>query len=494
MISPIPDLASQTELDAPPSPELKWIRWCLVIFLFSFALDYKAPDLKFDSERTGGSIFQFAFLGLALATSGLAFLIGWRYLLVRPGTYLIGLWWSYLFFMVVVSFLSGNELGRILRLLVTPLLVGLGLITTHIASCAGMRPHEAVRWFLAAAVVDVIWSFFFGLVGYGISLSEVRVQILSPGMTFLFAWVGCALLLCRSFNWWILPLLTIPLIPAVLSVTRTMALPILAAAIGAFICLILGMAWRLYTPGHPFRKLVPITIVGVAAVGGLLVVTLAVPEISERWTERLFHRHGGGAMTEDVSSLMRKAEAKAMVDLLTEEPTSFLYGKGLGASYYWDESFYPELFQVYPEDRHQFADNIYTAGHSIWTYALFSSGLVGVGFVLITFIGVMFLSLKAAWVNSQTVMGRWAYDVHLLFLPFVTVGCLLSVSMTRNPFDERMTGILFGFVASLPQFFFNRACYLSHREQQANLTPQIILDEEEFPEEWDTGEPVLEHA
>ena len=29
---------------------------------------------------------------------------------------------------------------------------------------------------------------------------------------------------------------------------------------------------------------------------------------------------------------------------------------GAAAWYYWDESFYPELFQVYPEDRHQFAD------------------------------------------------------------------------------------------------------------------------------------------
>lgn len=494
MLSLPPSQASQDALDAPSAPELRWVRWCLVAFLFSFAFDYRAPDLKFDSEETGGSLFQFAFLAIALASSGLAILIGWRHLLVRPGVYLIVLWWGYLAFMVGVSFFNGNEAGRILRLLITPLLLGLGLTTTHIAACAGMRAREAVRWFLAAGLVSVLWTLFFGFFGYGHSLKDVRMEILSPALRFLFAWIGCSLLLRRNFSVWTLVILAITLLPTVLSVTRSLAFPILASALGAAFCLVLGMLWRLYTAGHPIRRMTPLVAVGAVGIGGIILLGLAMPEVGERWTERLFHNRGGGATTEDISVLMRKAEAKAMTDILADEPASFVYGRGLGAPYYWDESFYPELFQVYPEDRHQFADDIHTAGHSIWTYTLFSSGIVGILLTLLTFAAVMFLSLKAAWVNSQTVMGRWAYDVHLLFLPFIAMGCVLSESITRNPFDERMTGVLFGFVAALPQFFFNRAHYLAHREQEANLTPQIILDEEELPEEWGVGEPIHEPA
>ncbi len=484
-----PDRTSQSGLDAPADPRLGWLRWCLVLFLFSFVFDYKAPDIKFDSAETGGSIFQFAFLGLALAASGLALLIGWRFLLIRPGVYLILFWWGYLAFMVAVAFLQGNEAGRILRLLVTPLLLGLGLTTTHIAACAGMRPTEAVRWFLAAAVLSVLWNLGFGILGYGLSLEEVRMQILSPAIRFLFAWVGCSLLLRRNFSWWTVTILAIPMVPTVLSVTRSLAFPMLASALGATACLVLGLMWRLYPSSHPIRKFGPIAIAGVAGIGAVVILGLALPEVTERWSDRIFHNSGDGATTEDLSTLMRKAEAKSMLDILSREPMSFLYGKGLGASYYWDESFFPELFQVYPEDRHQFAEDIYTAGHSIWTYTLFSSGIIGILMTLAMFVAVMAYSLRAAWTNSQTVMGRWAWDAHLLFLPFVAMLCTLSESITRNPFDERMTGVIFGFMAALPQFFFNRAHYLRHREQEAALVPQLILNEEDLPTNWEDAFP-----
>ncbi len=485
-----PESAGLSQLDAPPAPELKWLRWCLVAFLFAFVFDYRAPDIKFDSEETGGSIFQLAFLGIALAAAGLSLLIGWRHLLVRPGAYLILFWWGYLAFMLVTAFLQGNEPGRVLRLFITPLLLGLGLAVTHIAACAGMRPGEAVRWLIGASLVSVVWTLGFGIFGAGTAINEVRMEILSPAIRFLFPWVACSLLLRRGFTWWTPLVLAVPLVPAVLSITRSLAFPIVASAMGATVCLVLGLMWRLFPATHPMKKLGPIAVAAVVGPGLIIIIGLAMPDITERWVERAFYNSGAGeATTEDVSSLMRKAEAKSMYDILAKEPMSFIYGRGLGSSYYWDESYYPDLFQVYPEDRHQFAEEIYTAGHSIWTYTAFSSGIIGLLMTLGMFFVVMIYSLRAAWVNSRTVMGRWAWDSHLLFLPAVTMLSILSESITRNPFDERMTGVIFGFTAALPQFFFNRACYLRHREQEAALTPQLIINEEDLPSNWEGAFP-----
>jgi len=475
----------QDELDAPPSPSLRWMRWLYILFLFSFVFDYKAPDLKFDAVETGGSFFQFAFLGLALFSGGLLILGGWRHLLVRPGAYLILLWWSYIAFMLGVATLQGNEPSRILRLLVSPVLLGMAIATTHIVACSGMRAGETIRYFLIAGVINVIWKFGFGLLVYGQTLSEVRMEILSPAIRFLFAWVGCSLLLRRNFSIWTFVILIVPLVPTVFSVTRSIAFPILASALGATFCLILGLSWRLYSPKHPLKKLVPIAGIVIAGIGSVVMLALIQPKTIDRWENRLFHNSGGGATTEDLSALMRKAEAKSMLDILSNEPVSFLFGRGPGAWYYWDESFYPELFQVYPKDRHQFADRIYTAGHSIWTYTLFSSGIIGVLITLGMFLATMFLSLRTSWLNSKTVMGRWSWDAHLMFLPFVAMLCVLSESITRNPFDERFTGVLFGIMVALPQFFFNRAHYLRYREQQAAVAPQIILNEEDLPSNWE---------
>lgn len=490
MPAEITDAERQDELDAPARRELRVLRWLFVTFLFSFAFDYRAYEILFDSEKTGGSMFQFAFLGLALAAAGLANLIGWRHLFVRPGAYLVLLWGGYLGMMVFVALMHGNDPSRIFRLLIAPLLLFLSISVTHIVACAGMRPGEAVRWLVVAGCVNVLWRFIHGALFSGVPLSEIRMEILSPAMDFLFAWVGVSLLLRRQFTWWIVPVLIVPMIPTVFSITRSVFFPITASAMASAFCLGLGLWWRLYRPTHPIKKLGPIAAAVAAALLGVVIMALAMPSVTDRWADRMFHNSGAGdATTEDLSALMRKAEAKAMFDILSRQPTAFIYGRGPGAGYYWDESYFPELFMVYPEDRHQFAEEIFTAGHSIWTYTLFSSGLIGIGIMLGTFFITMGLSLRAAWKNSETVMGRWAWDAHLMFLPFVAMLCVLSESVTRNPFDERFTGVLFGFMVALPQFFFNRACYLQHREQQAAISPQLILAEDDLPPNWENVFP-----
>jgi len=63
-------------------------------------------------------------------------------------------------------------------------------------------------------------------------------------------------------------------------------------------------------------------------------------------------------------------------------------------------------------------------------------------------------------------------------LPFISMWATLSESVTRNPFDERFTGVLFGFMMVLPQFFYNRAYYLGYREALGQDATQIILDED----------------
>jgi hypothetical protein len=260
--------------------------------------------------------------------------------------------------------------------------------------------------------------------------------------------------------------------------------------ITAGFCLAVAMLWKLYDLRFPIRKVMPLVGLGFAMILVIAGVAVAQPNLADRWYQRMFDNRGeGGATTEDLSSLMRKAEAKSMWDILAEEPHRFVYGKGLGASYYWDESYYPELFLVYPNDRHQFPDEIYSAGHSIWTYTLFSTGFVGVGVVLLAFFAPMVLSLRAAKRISGTVMGPRAWDSFLVFLPFVAIWVTLSESITRNPFDERFTGVLFGFMMALPQFFFNRAYFLAYREDMGQKVSQLILDEETASEleEGETG-------
>ncbi len=189
-----------------------------------------------------------------MATGGLATLLGWKHLLVRPGVYSVILWWGYVVMALTVAFLWGNETGRILRLAIPLLLVGFGLNATLIVAACGMRAGEAVRWFLGAAMTNVLWRFVFGATMTNTPLSEIRMEILSPAIGFLFAWTGCAFLLRHRFTWWSLVILGVPLAVAAISVTRSLALPFVVSFLTASFCLALAMLWKMYDLRFPFRK------------------------------------------------------------------------------------------------------------------------------------------------------------------------------------------------------------------------------------------------
>jgi len=468
----------QAEVDAPPRPTLRYLRLLFVLFVFSFVFDYRNPELDFGATTTGGSLFQYAFIGVAVLCGGLLSFLGLRHLFIRPGCYLVFGWWAFALGSLTVSLLWGNELGRVVRLFVPLLLVGLAINATLVVAAAGMRPGEAVRWLLLAGLINVAWRFVFGWFLSGVPHDEMRMEILSPSIGFLFAWSACAFVLRPRFTAWSLLIFGLPFAVAAISVTRSLAFPIIASFGTAAFCLVCGLVWRMYDLRFPVKKLG-----GLAAVGLLLVVSLAAavavqPDLADRWYQRMFDNRGeNGATTEDLSSLMRKAEAQSMWDIVSKTPQGLIFGRGLGTSYYWDESYYPEIFLVYPDDRHQFPLDIYTAGHSVWTYTLFSTGIIGILVTLSAFFVSMGMSLHSGLLLSRTVMGLRSWDSFLVFLPFVAMWATLSESIFRNPFDERFTGIIFGFMIAMPQFFYNRNFYLRFREKIGQESPQLILDD-----------------
>jgi hypothetical protein len=119
---------------------------------------------------------------------------------------------------------------------------------------------------------------------------------------------------------------------------------------------------------------------------------------------------------------------------------------------------------VFPKADGDF-DDIWFAGHSIWTYGLLSGGVIAVVAYLSLLTGTAAFSLVAARANA-TDPGP---DQWLAFLPFVATCCLLSESLTANPFQERLVGIIFGMMIGLPQAFMVRSSWIHTNSRLAPL-------------------------
>jgi hypothetical protein len=452
--------ATHDSVEVPATPAAVWVERLLWVFMISFAFDYRASQAR---EASGGAgIDQLVFLALAVLSTAGILLLGWRHLLVRPGAWLILGWGGFLAFMAANAMMQGVAPGRSLRIILPLVLCLAGMMNAHIAGCVGVKPSRIVAPVFAAACTNVLWRIFHGFVFKGVTMETARVEVQSSANNWLAAWIGCALLLRSRFHWLLPVAVGVLFFGIFITVTRSLLFPVMASACASSLCFILGVRWGIYQPIDALKRLWPGFVIGAFAIGAAVIAAIVQPHQIERWNERLFHHAEDRNTTADISFLTRVAEADAIFEILNREPVYYLHGKGIGASYYWHPSYIPEIRLVFPPDV-ELGEEVWFAGHSTWTYSLFSGGVIGL-LAHIAFIGgTMVASLAAARANASDP----GPDQWLAFLPFIAACCLLSETLTSNPFDERLASMIFGVMAGLSQAFLVRASWIHARERSS---------------------------
>ncbi|MFM7181631.1 MAG: hypothetical protein ACKO2G_09230 [Verrucomicrobiales bacterium] len=101
-------------VQVPRAPVARWIEILLWVFMLSFALDYRA-DVDREAAGSAGGMDQLIFLAVCLSSAGALFLLGWRWLIVRPGAWMLLLWAGLLTYLTVNAFVHGVQPSRSLR-------------------------------------------------------------------------------------------------------------------------------------------------------------------------------------------------------------------------------------------------------------------------------------------------------------------------------------------------------------------------------------------
>ncbi len=409
------------------------------VFCCAFACDFRGEE--------GGNPIQYLFLAAALGSGAIMIATTPTAFSTKPVRLLTLLWWVYLASTAVVMVEAHVPPSQYLRCVLPPLLCGMGIIIGQAMHLRSYTAEQVIKPLIYAGMVSVVFRFIHAVYIQGIPIEQVRFEMLSPAIPLLFSVAVASAILGKKLNMLWVCGGAMALVSVMISVTRSYILTLIfaamAAGVGFFIMLLAG-AWTTKDFAKKTRHFGIGTIVIVLSMAALCLVQ---PIVFERWFDRLFN-DGGGKTKQEVTYLTRAAEAKVMWDLLEEDPVRFVYGKGLGATYWWDRTYFPELLKVYGDIEIIDSDH-WVPGHSVWTYSLFTGGFYAVACYLFLF----------GWLTVMGIAGAKASlrlnsaPPEMGFLPMIVGLCYFSQTLTANPFGERFSAQILGLCAALPQFF-----------------------------------------
>ena len=439
-------------------PLLRLMIW---VYGLAWAFDYRAVE-------SGGSAVQFLFFGVSLASAAVVAAVARERLFVRPVGWISLLWLGYLVSTFVVALVNRVPMAYYLRNMSAPVLVQSSLFVTLAAAAYGFRLREVVLPLLIAGVVNSFWKIVYALLIAKIPLETVRIELLSMSQPFLLGYAMLAVALRPKLPWGAIMIGAIAVLAYVLSVTRSAIFIVAAAGAGCVYAVMQAKRCGVLPTGYGRAKLAHLGAGASLLVVAAVLAWMVSPTVYDRWVDRLFYTPGGEQTELDPSTLTRLAEIKSFHDIMAEEPLTMLYGCGMGHPYYWDESFMPELAYTYyiPTFRHE-VNEVWFPGHSIWTYAWFTGGVIGVAVYVGLFAGAVWVAVRSA----RLLRHAPDYGAEAAYLPLVGILSYLSLSLTFNVFTERSGGIVLGIMIGLPQFL---CMEVWRREQGRRSLPAVV--------------------
>jgi|GEM_PF-6092590 hypothetical protein len=415
-------------------------RACLWTYIFAFCFDFKGD--------AGGSAIQYLYLGIAFLAFACYLLTG-NFSRTYPGLrWITGYWWLYLAITLITVFV-GTITSTLqvfpdtyARVIIPFLLLGISLIFCGQLEARGTDPQEILTPLLVAGFATSLWHFFYGL-RYGggsgegvIDMNDMRYQILGPASPFLIAYGLVGLLSRPKITPAPVIALCISAAIIILSVTRTF---IITGVVCIAVLAIYMLRESKYAPDIGRRlmnRCMVLVAVGVVVIGIVIIIR---PNTFETWTGRISSNNGS---VEDTTYLMRMSEVWWDWKAISSNPQYLLTGKGIGALYNHDQSFQHLLGKgitlmdfpmFYPAD-------------CTWSYAFYSGGLIfGTMMLGILVIPVFYVGRSIYFRESKN-------DPRLAYIKLITLVSILAydtIINTSAPLNDRMVGVLMGFLVGL---------------------------------------------
>jgi len=417
---------------APPSQKRTVTTFLFALIPLSLAFDFKGA--------VGGNVIQYIMAGTNIMAFVVLVLMSTARLPRRGATaILLYVWLVFALFGTLGALLSSVPADQYIRVIFPFLLFAEGLLVAWSAGKRGLSTN-LVEWMFRGAVLSLVFTLVWGFVSTGMSVHEIRYQIVSPLFPFLVAYVGYELIIARTHRVRAAFLLAISIIVVAISVTRGFLLSLFVPIIAMILAWVMNLLrGRMAVPNAIRVGLLAAILI--ALLGATLLQTVA-PDVLLRWDRRSLGAENS------VTLYTRVAAAMDQWQQILRSPESALLGRGFGNSYHYSGLLLPQIAPGGVSQRDA-ATPKWFPGEFMWVSMLYYGGLV-VGTIvclLLAYVALRSVKMLAALLAQPT-----RRDTLLLRVAWVTsLGNLgfLGLTVTANPFVTRVSALYWGLCVGL---------------------------------------------
>lgn len=399
-------------------------RFLVVAFVVSFSLDFKGS--------TGGSAIQY----LMAVVSSISFLLlatsSRMSLPLRGfGAVVFWIWTAFLLIGTVGAFANAVAFEHYVRVIYPFVLFLEGFLVVWWTARHPADARMIISAMIAAAVVSLFFTAWWGFYFTGEDVTQIRYQILSPLIPLLVAAASYDLFFIRRRRIWSIISLSAVLALIAISVTRglflILGLVTVLVSLAAF-----GNIFRQGTLPRPIvRAFVWGLILSLIALAG---TTLFYPDVLARWVQRSL------SVGYDTSFWTRVASVVGQFQALTSNSLSWLIGKGFGSSYPWPVYEFPWIVPFLGKEA---ADLVWFPGEFMWMPFLYYGGFFVGLCVALVLLGGAIRSFRMLGVLLRAQSWRTS-EARTIWIAVFSYIAFLGMGFTANPFILRSAALFFG--------------------------------------------------
>ena len=401
-------------------------RMLAAIFVMSFALDFKG--------NAGGSLIQYVMAGV----NTIAFLLlAARYRLTLRGsglaTFVFWGWVAFLLTGSVGALLNDVPFDHYMRTIYPYALFAEGFLVAWWVARDARGATTLVAAMLFAAVVSLLFTFWWGFHFSGENAQVIRYQILSPLIPFLVVVAGYDLFFARRRRLRSLVILVTVFSVIALAVTRGMLLVVGMVGVAVLAAWLWnGIRGAISLPRPIARAFAWGSVIGIL---GLLTALIVAPDVVARWVNRSL------GVGHDITFWSRVAAVIGQWNQLVASPVSWLAGNGFGHSYHYAQTF---AHLVVPGiSPTAFAAPMWFPGEFMWMTPIYYAGIIAGGLA----IGILLWGALRSFHILRLLLRQHAW--RLVTTRPIWVGVLgyfafLGLGFTANPFIIRLSALFMG--------------------------------------------------